>query len=97
MSIGSSFLFVQKELSDAPYITNPSAASDSTDGSPAAQRTGLLAVLRELKPKIWSCSAIVTGAGNVPERTVHFYAQWMASHERPNLKQIKRIASTPRK
>jgi hypothetical protein len=62
-----------------------------------AQRTALLAVLEPLRPKVWSRSATVTGAGKVLERTVQSYAQWMAGHERPHLKQIKRIASTMRK
>lgn len=51
----------------------------------------------QLKPKIWSRSATVTGAGKVLERTVQSYAEWMATHERPHLKQLKRIASTIRK
>jgi hypothetical protein len=59
-----------------------------------AQRAELLAVLEPLKPKIWSRSATITGAGTPLERSVHFYAQWMAEHERPHLKQIDHIAST---
>jgi hypothetical protein len=31
-----------------------------------------------------------------PERTALFYAQWLAEHERPHVKQIGRIASTLR-
>jgi hypothetical protein len=58
------------------------------------QRADLLAVLEPLQPKIWSRSATVTGAGKVLKRTVQSYAQWMVSHERPHLRQIKRIAST---
>jgi hypothetical protein len=61
-----------------------------------AQRADLLAVLKPLKPKVWSRSAIVTGAGKVLERTVQFYAEWIAVHERPHLKQIKRITETIR-
>ena len=61
------------------------------------QRTELLAILKPLRPEVWSRSATVTGAGKVLERTVLFYAQWLASHERPHLKQINRIASTMRK
>jgi hypothetical protein len=34
--------------------------------------------------------ATVTGAGRTLERTVLFYAQWLASHERPHVKQIER-------
>jgi hypothetical protein len=60
------------------------------------QRTALLAVLHALKPKAWSRSAKVTGAGKPLERSVHSYAEWMAEHERPHLKQIIRIASAIR-
>ncbi|HSL42663.1 MAG TPA: DinB family protein [Anaerolineales bacterium] len=61
-----------------------------------AQRTALLAVLESLSPEDWSRSAVVTGAGKPLERSVHSYAQWMAEHERPHVKQIKRIAATMR-
>jgi len=62
----------------------------------ARQRTDLLAVLESLPPKGWSRAATVTGAGKVLERTVHSYAQWMATHERPHVKQIERIVPTMR-
>jgi hypothetical protein len=62
----------------------------------ATQRADLLAVLEPLPSEGWSRSATVTGAGSVLERTVHFYAQWLASHERPHIKQIQRIANTMR-
>jgi hypothetical protein len=35
----------------------------------------------------------VTGAGKPLERTVLFYAQWLARHERPHVKQIERIVN----
>jgi uncharacterized damage-inducible protein DinB len=57
----------------------------------AKQRTDLLAVLDPLAPEDWSRMATVTGAGKVLERTVLFYADWLAGHERPHIKQIKRI------
>jgi hypothetical protein len=60
------------------------------------QRRALLTVLEPLSPKAWSRSANVTGAGKPIERTIQSYAEWMAEHERPHLKQIKRIASTMR-
>lgn len=60
------------------------------------QRASLLGVLQPLTPAGWSRSARVTGAGKALERTVHSYAQWMAEHERPHLKQIKRITNTMR-
>lgn len=62
----------------------------------ATQRADLLAVLEPLPPEGWSRAATVTGAGNVLRRTVLFYAQWLARHERPHLKQIERIVNTLR-
>ncbi len=58
------------------------------------QRAELLAVLQPLPPEGWSRAATVTGAGRVLERTVLFYAQWLALHERPHVKQIERIVTT---
>jgi hypothetical protein len=57
----------------------------------AAQRAELLAVLEPLSPEGWSRPATVTGAGAVLERTVLFYAQWLARHERSHFKQVERI------
>lgn len=59
----------------------------------ATQRAGLLDVLEPLPPGRWSRAATVTGAGKPLTRTVLFYAQWLATHERPHLKQIERIAN----
>jgi DinB family protein len=59
------------------------------------QRADLLAVLKPLPRKGWSRSATVTGAGAVLERTVLFYAQWLARHERTHVKQIERIIDGP--
>jgi DinB superfamily len=60
------------------------------------QRAELLAILKPLKPKTWLRSAVVTGAGKPLELTIHSYFDRMAIHERPHLKQIKRIANTIR-
>ncbi len=60
----------------------------------ATQRADLLAVLESLPHDGWSRAAIVTGAGKVLERTVLFYAQWLAGHERAHVKQMERIANT---
>ncbi len=60
----------------------------------ATQRTALLAVLAPLPPEGWSRAATVTGAGTVLERTVLSYAQRLARHERPHVKQIERIVNT---
>jgi hypothetical protein len=59
-----------------------------------AQRTELLQVLEPLKPKDWSRAATVTGAGKPLVQTVLSYADRLARHERPHLKQIKRIVNT---
>ena len=59
-----------------------------------AQRAELLAVLEPLPPDCWSRGATVTGAGKVLERTVLSYAQWLAEHERPHVKQIARLAKS---
>jgi len=61
-----------------------------------AQRADLLTVLEPLTPEGWDRAATVTVAGKPFERTVRFYAQWLAEHERPHLKQIERIARTQR-
>jgi hypothetical protein len=39
-------------------------------------------------------AATETGAGRVLERTVLFYARWLAGHERPHVKQVERIVNT---
>ena len=62
----------------------------------AKQRADLLAVLEPLPHEGWSRAATVTGAGRPLERTVLHYAQWLARHERPHVKQIERIANTMR-
>jgi hypothetical protein len=58
------------------------------------QRAGLLAALQSLPPDGWSRSATMTGAGRPLERSVLFYADWLAIHERPHFKQIERIVNT---
>jgi hypothetical protein len=58
-----------------------------------AQRAELLAILEPLPPEGWARVAIVTGAGRTLERTVRFYAEWLATHERPHVKQIARIVA----
>jgi hypothetical protein len=59
----------------------------------AAQRAELLAVLQPLPDEGWLRKARVSGAGKVLERTVLFYAQWLARHERTHVKQIERLAN----
>jgi hypothetical protein len=60
----------------------------------ATQRADLLAVLEALPPQGWERSATVTGAGKVLERTVLFYGDWMARHERQHVKQVEHIVNT---
>ena len=62
----------------------------------ATQRADLLAVLSPLPIDAWSRAARVSGAGKVLERTVLFYAQWLARHERQHVKQVERIVNTMR-
>jgi len=62
----------------------------------ATQRADLLAVLSPLPPEGWERSATVTGAGKALERTVLFYAQWVARHERTHVKHVEHIVNTMR-
>jgi hypothetical protein len=62
----------------------------------AAQRAKLLAVLEPLAPADCARAASVTVAGKPRERTVRFYAEWLAIHERPHVKQIERMVRTMR-
>ena len=55
------------------------------------QRRDLMIVLNSLSPKHWTRRATITGAGKPLVRSVHDYAEWLATHERPHLKQIQRI------
>ncbi len=59
----------------------------------ATQRAELLTLLQPLTPAQWARTATVTGAGRPLERTLFFYAHWLASHERTHFKQFKRIAA----
>ncbi len=58
------------------------------------QRAHLLALLKPLPRDRWSRAATVTGAGAAIERTVLIYAQWVARHEPPHVKQVERIVKT---
>jgi hypothetical protein len=60
------------------------------------QRAELLAVLEPLAPADWARAATVTGAGKALERTVQSYAEWLARHERPHIKQIASIVNPQR-
>jgi hypothetical protein len=60
------------------------------------QRTELLAVLEPLPPEGWARRATVTGAGSPLQKTVLDYAERLARHERPHVKQIEQIVETTR-
>jgi hypothetical protein len=62
----------------------------------AKQRAELLAALEPLPPGGWARSATVTGAGKPLERTVQFYGDWLARHERPHVEQIEQIVDAMR-
>lgn len=93
---------------DAPTIqaVNPRTWIDQTDYRSldfrpslrafTTQRAELLAALEPLPRAGWSRTATVTGAGRPLERTVLQYAERLARHERPHVKQIGRIANTSR-
>ena len=66
----------------------------SSFGAFRKQRADLLALLRPLPRRGWSRGATVTGAGAALERTVLFYAEWVARHERPHVKQIQRMVES---
>jgi hypothetical protein len=55
------------------------------------QRTELLQGLSPLTDAQWNRSVLVTGAGKPLERSVLFYAQWLAGHERTHFRQFKKI------
>ena len=62
----------------------------------AKQRAGLLAVVEPLSPEEWARMANVKVWGSVYERTVLFYAQWLARHERSHYRPLQRIAESLR-
>ncbi len=73
---------------DYPDLTfHPSLQAFST------QRDAFLPLLQRLTPCDWSRAAIVLGAGSPLELTVLDYAQRLARHERPHVKQIARVVN----
>ena len=58
------------------------------------QRTKLMTALGPLGRNDWSRAALVSGGGPTYERTVLYYAERLARHERPHIKQIGRIVRT---
>ena len=60
------------------------------------QRSELLATLHGIPEEAWNRATLVTGAGKPIERTLRGFANRIAIHERPHLKQIERAASAVR-
>lgn len=56
------------------------------------QRVKLLTLLGSLSRSDWERTALVTGGGPVRERSVLFYAQWLARHEPAHVRHIERFA-----
>jgi hypothetical protein len=52
------------------------------------QRAELLDLLRGLPAEDWQRSALVTGGGRARERSVWFYADWLADHEGQHVRQF---------
>lgn len=60
----------------------------------AEQRADLLAILKKLPPEGWSRTALIKSYGTMTnEHTALFFADGLARHERPHLKQIERLAA----
>jgi len=57
------------------------------------QRAALLATLEDLSPEQLDRGATVYGAGKHLERTVLFYADWLARHERSHLRSMRIAAA----
>jgi hypothetical protein len=93
---------------DAPTIraVNPRTWIEQTDyldldfqpslRAYATQRADLLTLLEPLPPGGWARTATVTGAGRPLERTTLDYAERLARHEQPHIKQIARIVNALR-
>jgi hypothetical protein len=59
----------------------------------ARQRKALLAVLDELNPGEWQRTGTLVGAGRPVDLTAHSYAERLARHERPHVKQIAKTVA----
>ena len=57
------------------------------------QRKALLAVLDRLEPEDWLRTGTLVGAGKPMDLTAHSYAERLARHERPHVKQIARAVA----
>ena len=64
----------------------------------ATQRTDLLKTLESLPPQSWKRTALIKSYGTMTnEHSAMFFADGLARHERPHLKQIERIAAALRR
>jgi hypothetical protein len=59
-----------------------------------AQRAELMVLLEGLDAKGWARTATVTGAGKPLQLSVLSYAERLARHERPHVKQIARALTS---
>ena len=57
------------------------------------QRKALLAVLDQMQPDDWQRTGTLVGAGRPVELTAHTYAERLARHERPHVKQVAKIVT----
>jgi hypothetical protein len=57
------------------------------------QRKALLAVFERLEPEDWLRTGTLVGAGRPMDLTAHSYAERLARHERPHVKQIARAVA----
>jgi len=60
------------------------------------QRADLMATLEQLSSDQWPRKATMTGSGKPIDRTLQSFAERLAIHERPHLKQINRTANAIR-
>jgi hypothetical protein len=59
----------------------------------ARQRTALFAVLDELRPDEWQRTGTLVGAGRPFVTTAHYYAERLARHERPHVRQFAKAVA----
>ena len=59
------------------------------------QRRALVSRAKRLSPEEWSREATITGAGKPLVRSAHTYAEWIARHEQPHIKQIAAAVRQP--
>ena len=57
------------------------------------QRKALLAVLDPLPPDAWQRTGTLVGAGKPVDLTARSYAERLARHERPHIKQIAKVVA----